>query len=1433
MSSFFQKFLRQLSSKSFTPEKKEDDGTAVATISDTSGERIPLPEVVIKNDGPFIKDDESSTGMTGLPQISLYKRSTKQQQQEAMSNWRKVLEFVAFSEETKVRAGSYGKEHKSSEDWSKNHFLQLEGGDGRIDTIITSYCSNVLNKKLMLVASEAAYSRASFSDDIQLQEKLFPLPHWLTFTRPLSERQPEMQPVPLEEDNEVRMYLQHIIKHDPHRFANADLEHARLLLEPQDMPPHQQDAKDAREFVLSALRYQVDQELTRIYKKLFQLQGSKDPEASEIVLGIGHVRAFYFSKDSEYERKIINGPLLEVEVDLKLADDESIVIVSHDKGKLKLNGEVMSALITSCDANSKVANELYQMAEQIQDLRCLELSMFLKKASLLVWNAAVRSPTDPNAHDLPQNDQPSLVLTPAWCLQWRRKMSTVFSRDARALVVASQVERPRMSDAVYALMVGPDVVQEVESADCENSMEKDALVYPLPASRAQRQIGHQLFVKQEPAILVQGPPGTGKTHSIVNVAAAGLSLGRKILVSSTNSRALGALIEKLPKELSFLCIDMASCEERGLSELHSCLQNLQKHLTNAKQKEERYKRQIGNLKEDIKSAKAERLVLEQDAEAISNEMRCLLRTNGVCDALRSALAIADKAPWMVKAALMLSTFCDLITVAASLHCDQEKLNGQIEVPMEVDQVSADALADLVRIVSKRAKQPSSAVEGTSRPNPPSHKAEFTFSTTSPTVSSDAHAVLSKIKVNGKQPSGQQEWARVLHFLRCETTVRELQSQLECSKEDIWNEEMRKTQKDFLALMKEGKKLREQFDELTDANQANMQKAIVSAAEARAAQQKHRKLTNKIQELESRLVFNQVIVALNQSLTHGARSKLVELTQLAGKLGNKILASDGPSSEKACRQRHDLTEAIQQALKFMPFLVMTTEQASTHLPPDHMFDLAILDEASQSNCCALTIMARCKQILVVGDDKQVSPSQCFLSEERINELKLNLPDIALKQHLLPESSFFDLFKPAFPTKHVLLHEHFRCVPGIIKVSNSIFYDNSLEPLRLAGEGKCLTIQPVKGVRDPKKKTNEAEAKEIANAVALLIDKAATGWMKPHTIGIISMGGQEQSKLLRTLVEEKEEAMQARHGTKAVKRHKILVGVPSQFQGDERDVVFLSAVYSSGNRALKPETDPADRKKWNVALTRAKNRMVLVHSFNRADLKNKADIRRPIFDHFLDKSPSNMNHIDLGCMLDVPPSGIQTKAKEMLKVDLSSRGYQVSPKGGGAWSTALCIGQPGSACGLVCLEHAGESEEDWQQMLDEQESLERAGRACLRVSCLSLALCFGSVLQDVLCFLEASGVAKDVGLAAEPTAPGSSLPNQQSECAPSLSGAAVAVEQKAKSNSMQVGPTRSTPTIQSLGLNRSSTAGKRMSTDAESLPMPPAKKPRAILDSDDEN
>ena len=93
--------------------------------------------------------------------------------------------------------------------------------------------------------------------------------------------------------------------------------------------------------------------------------------------------------------------------------------------------------------------------------------------------------------------------------------------------------------------------------------------------------------------------------------------------------------------------------------------------------------------------------------------------------------------------------------------------------------------------------------------------------------------------------------------------------------------------------------------------------------------------------------------------------------------------------------------------------------------------------------------RAKKVLIVGDDKQVSPQGIGIEEEKIKNLMsrfLSRQVDTFRPQMSPERSIYDLYKVIFAESAVMLKEHFRCVPPIIEYSKREFYNHELRCLR---------------------------------------------------------------------------------------------------------------------------------------------------------------------------------------------------------------------------------------------------------------------------------------------------------------------------------------------------------------------------------------------------
>lgn len=280
-----------------------------------------------------------------------------------------------------------------------------------------------------------------------------------------------------------------------------------------------------------------------------------------------------------------------------------------------------------------------------------------------------------------------------------------------------------------------------------------------------------------------------------------------------------------------------------------------------------------------------------------------------------------------------------------------------------------------------------------------------------------------------------------------------------------------------------------------------------------------------------------------------------------------------------------------------------------LPPEFGdFDLVILDEASQSDITALAALARGKKILVVGDEEQVSPTAVGIPVQKINALRAEYLDGLPNAALIDEnSSIFEVTKRMHPESHVMLREHFRCVAPIIQFSTR-FYNNSLVPLRVPKASERFD-PPLADVYIPgatrQGKTNPFEARWIVDEIARIIEDPAHNG---RDIGVISLiGGEQAEKIGRMLVEDE------RIGPEVIEERRIIYGDARTMQGQERSIVFLSMVVTPGR--VTSQSSKPDQQRFNVAMSRAKDRLYLVRSVNLNDLK-PTDIKADILAHFAD-------------------------------------------------------------------------------------------------------------------------------------------------------------------------------------------------------------------------
>lgn len=437
-----------------------------------------------------------------------------------------------------------------------------------------------------------------------------------------------------------------------------------------------------------------------------------------------------------------------------------------------------------------------------------------------------------------------------------------------------------------------------------------------------------------------------------------------------------------------------------------------------------------------------------------------------------------------------------------------------------------------------------------------------------------------------------------------------------------------------------------------------------------------------------------------------------------------------TGKRSARHQQDARFAMAEAFSAVPCWIMPTSKVSEVMPSElELFDLVIVDEASQSDLAALPALIRGKKILIVGDDKQVSPSNFVQEDLILQQRRTLLANQPFAPLMAPDRSIYDLFSGVLPNSSIMLREHFRCVAPIISWSNKNYYHNKMVPLRIPSGAERLDPPLIDVfVEDGKMEddVNEAEAIVIAREIQHIVNDPA---MKNKTIGVVTLPSKDsQSNKIRDAIDQA-------ISQGAYINHKILVGPPARFQGSERDIMFVAMTWdgSSSGASDRPEF----HQRFNVAMSRARDRMVLVRSIPDTALRSGTLLSKVVH-HFHD------DH-------SVQSVGGKDQCKTELERDifqaLSDQGYYVQAHIGpkhaqidlvveDKWGRRLAIECDGD---IPASRLNGNSwHESWQSAVTNQRILERAGWTFLRVTAASWYLQPQQTLEKIVARLNELGV-----------------------------------------------------------------------------------------------
>lgn len=484
-------------------------------------------------------------------------------------------------------------------------------------------------------------------------------------------------------------------------------------------------------------------------------------------------------------------------------------------------------------------------------------------------------------------------------------------------------------------------------------------------------------------------------------------------------------------------------------------------------------------------------------------------------------------------------------------------------------------------------------------------------------------------------------------------------------------------------------------------------------------EERRKLTSALARTYQDLVAEKTWLGVHRNSPDAVRQALQ--TYL-----NAVQSMGGGTGVRAVRHRKTAREAMTRAYQAVPCWVLPHWRVSETLPAEiGLFDLVVIDEASQSDIWALPALLRGKKLLVVGDHKQVSPSAVGTAEEKIKELVSRfLGNQPFGSEMTPDKSIYDLARVVFAGNQIMLKEHFRCVPAIIEFSNREFYQGDIRALRVPKVNERLDPPLVdvfvKGGHR-KGDVNPAEAKAIVDEVKMIIDDRA---YEGRSIGVVTLLGTAQAALIHERISKEISPVD-------IVGRKIAIGPPPVFQGRERDIMMVSMVTAPGDRAVANRADMHQR--FNVALSRARDRMYLFRSVSETEVRPDT-LTGKVIGHF--KQPFRQDVQRVQALRERCESGFELEMFD----ELVKRGFRVQPQVpcGGYRIDFVVEGNEGRRLAIECDGDRFHGPGQWQDDMARQRVLERAGWTFWRCFASSFVRRRQAVMDDLLQTLENLGI-----------------------------------------------------------------------------------------------
>lgn len=402
----------------------------------------------------------------------------------------------------------------------------------------------------------------------------------------------------------------------------------------------------------------------------------------------------------------------------------------------------------------------------------------------------------------------------------------------------------------------------------------------------------------------------------------------------------------------------------------------------------------------------------------------------------------------------------------------------------------------------------------------------------------------------------------------------------------------------------------------------------------------------------------------------------------------LLLREGEKKRKQKSIRTLMKEAGDVIQVIKPCFLMSPLSVSTFLDSESIkFDVVVFDEASQIfPQDAIGAIYRGKQLIVVGDSKQMPPSNFFNSSLEVDDNDEETGDVTDFESIL------DLCATSFTQLRLRWHYRSR-YEQLITFSNRNFYDNDLVTFPSSTTDRHwigVDYYNVKdGIFDHKSRSNRKEAEFIVDLIYKNIE------LYPNrSLGVVAFSVAQQDLIDRLLSKRRQADPSKEFFFKRDAAEPFFIKNLETVQGDERDTIIFSVAYAKDSTGrLMHNFGPLNReggeRRLNVAVTRAKLNVQLVASIHYTDIdltRTKAEGAK-LLRSYLDYAENGDVAIERA--ISVNPFDHFDSAFEMEVCDfLRNNGFEVDTQVGCSnFKIDLGIKRPGTSDYVLAVECDG--------------------------------------------------------------------------------------------------------------------------------------------------